>query len=134
MPKDAGKIISTKTLMLPEDKLEAQRLGGTWSELFPRDSLVNRSPLAGIVIWYLVISLLGWVCYPLVRLAFPGLKDRGFPLSRMAGLLLLALIVWLAGSLGIPYTRTTIAVSRGWHCRGGYRFRDPATQGAACGV
>jgi YYY domain-containing protein len=111
LPKDAGKVISTKTLMLPEDKLEAQRLGGTWSELFPRDSLVNRSPLAGIVIWYLVISLLGWACYPLVRLAFPGLKDRGFPLSRMAGLLLLALIVWLAGSLGIPYTRTTIAVT-----------------------
>jgi YYY domain-containing protein len=111
IPRDAGKLISTKTLMLPEDRLAAQRLGGTWAELFPRDSLVNRSPLAGIVIWYLVISLLGWVCYPLVRLAFPGLKDHGYPLSRMAGLLLLALIVWLAGSLGIAYTRTTIAIA-----------------------
>jgi YYY domain-containing protein len=111
LPKDAGKIISTKTLMLPADRLEAQRLGGTWSELFPRDSLINRSPLAGIVAWYLLISLLGWSCYPLVRLAFPGLKDRGFPLSRMAGLLLLAIIVWLAGSLGIAYTWTTIAIA-----------------------
>jgi YYY domain-containing protein len=60
------------------------------------------------VIWYLVISLLGWLCYPLVRLAFPGLKDHGYPLSRMTGLLLLAFIVWLAGSLGVSYTRTTI--------------------------
>jgi len=113
LPRDAGKIISTKTLMLPADRLQAQRLGGTWSELFPRDSLVNRSPLAGIALWYLLISLLGWCCYPLVRLAFPGLNDRGFPLSRMAGLLLLALIVWLAGSLGIAYTRTTIAIALG---------------------
>jgi len=111
LPKDAGRIISSKTLMLPEDRLEDQRMSGTWSELFPRDNLVNSSPLAGILIWYLVVSLLGWVCYPIVRLAFPGLKDRGYPLSRMAGLLLLSLIVWLAGSAEIPYSRTTIAVA-----------------------
>jgi YYY domain-containing protein len=109
-PKEAGRIISEKTLMLPEDRLEEQRAGGTWSEIFERGSLINRSPLAGILIWYLVISLLGWLCYPLVRLAFPGLDDRGYPLSRMAGLLLLAIIVWLAGSIDVPFTRLTITL------------------------
>ncbi|MGA9398276.1 MAG: DUF2298 domain-containing protein [Anaerolineaceae bacterium] len=110
LPKDAGRIISEKSLMLPEDRLDAQQAGGTWSELFARDSLINRSPILGILAWYLVVSLLGWFCYPLVRLAFPGLNDRGYPLSRIAGLLLLAIIVWLAGSAGVPYTKITISL------------------------
>ncbi|MBN2256898.1 MAG: glycosyltransferase family 39 protein [Anaerolineaceae bacterium] len=110
IPKDAGKIISENTLMLSEERLAAQREGGTWSDLFSRTSLINRSPLAGIVAWYLMITLLGWFCYPIVRLAFPGLPDRGYPLSRMTGLLLLALPVWLAASLGAEYGKTLISL------------------------
>jgi YYY domain-containing protein len=95
-------------LMLPEDRLEEQREGGTWSELFNRDSLINNSQAVAASVFYLFVLLMGWICYPLVRLALPGLADRGYPLSKLAGLLLLALVVWLLGSFGIPFSRLTI--------------------------
>ena len=47
--------------------------------------------------------------YPLVRLALPGLADKGYPLARVAGLVLLAYLAWLAGSLGVPVTRGLLA-------------------------
>jgi YYY domain-containing protein len=48
--------------------------------------------------------------YPLIRLAMPGLADQGYPLSRALGLVLFGYLAWIAGSAGIPYTRTTIAI------------------------
>ncbi len=102
-----------KSMMLPADQLAAQQEGGTWSELFNRNSLYNRYPVLGLILWYVVILLLGWITYPLVRAALPGLADRGYPLARIAGLLLWAWFAWLAGSLGLTYSRLTIAVSLG---------------------
>lgn len=97
-------------LILPPDRLEGQRLGGTWSELFNTHSLLNRSEPLAIVAFYLFVSLLGVISYPLVRLALPGLNDRGYPLSKLAGLLLLAFFVWIPGSLGVAVTKTSILV------------------------
>ena len=97
-------------LLLPEDKLAQQRNGGTWSELFDRDQIINRQPVLGAVIWYFVVFLLGLVNYPFVRLVFRSLSDKGYPFSRLVGLLLLAYFVWLAGSIGIPFTSLTISV------------------------
>ncbi|MBN1667354.1 MAG: glycosyltransferase family 39 protein [Anaerolineales bacterium] len=97
-------------LMLPQDRLAVQRQGGTWSELFDYQALQNRFPILAVVLWYLAISVLGWVSYPTLRLALPGLADRGYPLARVAGLLLLSYGVWLAGSLEIPFERLTITL------------------------
>ncbi|HMD81484.1 MAG TPA: DUF2298 domain-containing protein, partial [Anaerolineales bacterium] len=96
-------------LLLPADKLAQQRAGGTWSELFSYDWLQNRYPALGLVIWYLFIFMLGLAVYPLIRLALPGLADKGYPLSRALGLVLFGYLAWVAGSVGIPYTRLTIA-------------------------
>jgi len=98
-------------LMLPADRLASQRAGGTWSELFDYDWLQNRYPWLGLVIWYVFIFLLGLAVYPIIRLALPGLADKGYPLGRALGLLLLGYLPWMAGSAGIPYTRTTIAIA-----------------------
>jgi YYY domain-containing protein len=95
-------------LMLPVSRLEDQRLSGTWSELFDTQALHNRSQIVGGIVWYLSIALLGLAIYPLVRLAMPGLADRGYPLARTAGLLVLAYLVWIAGSMNIPSERLTI--------------------------
>jgi YYY domain-containing protein len=103
--KEAG---GPTDLMLPADRLSQQREGGTWSELFDRDSILNRWPVVGAVVWYLFIFLLGWLVYPFVRLALGGLADRGYPLARVAGMVILAYLVWLGGSYGVPFTRTTI--------------------------
>ncbi|HJR79750.1 MAG TPA: DUF2298 domain-containing protein [Anaerolineales bacterium] len=98
------------TLLLPENRLAQQRAGGTWSDLFDYDWLQNRYPVLGLVIWYLFIFVLGLTVYPLVRLAMPGLADKGYPLGRAFGLVLFGYLAWMAGSLTIPYTRITIAI------------------------
>lgn len=97
-------------LMLPGDRLAGQRSGGTWSELFETNGVINRYPALTILFWYLSILLMGWLVYPMVRIVFRGLKDHGYPLARFFGLLLLAFLVWIAGSYGIEFSRPTILV------------------------
>jgi len=99
-----------KSLMLPADKLAQQRAGGTWSELFDYNSALNSNPWLGLLVWYLFIMILGLAVYPLVRITMPGLADRGYPLSRALGLVLFGWLAWMGGSIGIPYTRPTIAI------------------------
>ena len=106
-PKQAG---SYKSLMLPTDKLAQQQAGGTWSQLFNYDWIQNRYPILGLIIWYLFIFILGMLAYPIVRLALPGLGDKGYPLSRALGLILFGFLCWAGGSIGVPVTRLTIGV------------------------
>ncbi len=107
-PRQASKYPGN--LLLSAAQLAVQRAGGTWSQLFNREALQNKFPGLGVVFWYLVISLLGWVIYPLVRLALKGLPDKGYPFSRLVGMLLLAYPVWLAGSYGVPFSGATITL------------------------
>ncbi len=51
--------------------------------------------------WYLTITLLGWLTFPLVFQLFPALADRGYSLSRAAGLLVWGYVFWLLTSLGL---------------------------------
>jgi len=51
--------------------------------------------------WYLAVSFLGWLTFPLAYRLFPALADRGYSLSRALGLLLWGYIFWLLASLGI---------------------------------
>ncbi len=106
-PKQAN---SYKSLMLPTDKLAQQQEGGTWSQLFNYDWIQNRYPILGLIIWYLFIFILGLLAYPIVRLALPGLGDKGYPLSRALGLILFGFLCWISGSLGVPVTRVTVGV------------------------
>ena len=95
-------------LMLPEERLEEQREGGTWSDLFDRGSILNASQPIAVVVLYGFITILGWLSYPLLRFTLTGLHDRGYPLSKLVGLLLLAFIVWLLGSFQVPFMPLTI--------------------------
>jgi YYY domain-containing protein len=108
LPKDAANY---KDLLLPAAKVVSQRAGGTWSELFDYDWIHNKYPALGVVVWYLFIFLLGLVAYPITRSAFSGLSQYAYPLSRMVGILLLAWISWMGGSIGVPYTRISIGVA-----------------------
>jgi YYY domain-containing protein len=51
--------------------------------------------------WYLFITLLGWLTFPLAYRLFPALADRGYTLARAAGLLLWGFLFWWMASLGI---------------------------------
>jgi hypothetical protein len=98
-------------LMLPPNRLAGQRAGGTWSDYFNPEALQNRFQPVGVLLWYFSLALVGLMAYPLVRYALPGLADRGYPLSRITGLLLLTNLVWLGGSMGIPFSRPTIGLA-----------------------
>jgi YYY domain-containing protein len=53
--------------------------------------------------WYILITILGWLTYPLAWRFFPALADRGYTLSRAFGLLIWGYIFWLFASLGIAH-------------------------------
>jgi len=95
-------------LMLTEDMLAIQQQGGSWSALFNRDSLINTSQPVAVIVFYLFALFMGVIAYPLVRLALPGLADRGYPFAKLAGFMLLAFFVWILGSIGVHVTRNMI--------------------------
>jgi len=55
------------------------------------------------LLWYLLLTLLGWLTFPLAFRLLPGLADRGYALSRTLGLLLWGYLFWLLASLGLLY-------------------------------
>ncbi len=107
-PGKAGSFPSD--LMLPISRWVGQVQGGTWASLFNPDALINRFPGLAAVVYYLALFLLGLAAYPWVRLALPGLADRGYPLARLSGVLLFSYLAWLGGSYGISVTRGMLSL------------------------
>jgi len=108
-PKEASNYKGN--LVLPSERWAEQQQAGTWSELFDRGDLINRYPVLGLLAWYILITLMGLCVYPLTRIVFRGLNDRGYPLAKLFGLLLLAFIVWILGSFGVEFSALTISIS-----------------------
>ena len=52
------------------------------------------------MLWWLVLSLFGWLAWPLLFPLLGGLRDRGYGLARVAGWLLVGWVHWLGVSLG----------------------------------
>jgi YYY domain-containing protein len=119
-------------LKLPDVRLAEQTMGGTWSELYDTQAWQNRYQVLGVIIWYLSVSLLGLFVYPILRVTLPGLPDHGYPLIRTAGLLILAYLTWMAGSVSIPFSRPIISFVLLLIVMGGgflaYRQRDELRQ------
>jgi YYY domain-containing protein len=53
------------------------------------------------LIWYVIISAIGWLAWPLLFRLLPRLPDRGYTFSRAVGLLLIGYAYWLPGTLGL---------------------------------
>ena len=51
--------------------------------------------------WYILITFLGWLTFPLAYRLFPALADRGYTLSRAFGLLIWGFVFWLFANFGI---------------------------------
>ncbi|MGD8758770.1 MAG: DUF2298 domain-containing protein [Anaerolineales bacterium] len=107
-PKEVGS--PPRDLLLPHEQWEKQQASGTWSNLYDLQSTLNRSPLLAVVAWWGLIALIGWLAFPLVRMAFPGLQDGGYSLARIVGLLLVGWGSWILSSFGIPFSPTTIVL------------------------
>ncbi len=110
-PLDAtrGQGKRTPSLVMDARTRIEQEAGGTWSSIFNRLNLVNRSPLFSAVEWWLLLVALGWLVFPWMYSVFPRLHDRGYGISKTVGLLLWSYCVWLLASLRIaPFTRLTL--------------------------
>lgn len=53
------------------------------------------------LLWYLAISLLGALTFPVAYRLFPALPDRGFSLSRVLGMLMWGFVFWILVSFGV---------------------------------
>ncbi|MFN8597565.1 MAG: DUF2298 domain-containing protein [Anaerolineae bacterium] len=99
-------------LMLKDSVWQRQQQSGTWSDLFDPNGLLNQAPLLGAIVWYLVVALLGLAAFPLLFAIAPGLRDRGYGVARITGLLLVTFVVWFTSSFGvIDFSRGTIALT-----------------------
>ncbi len=105
-PKQASQYKSGKpTLMLSDQNLQIQQENGTWSEIFDRDNLLNRTPALAVLAFYCFSTLLGLLVFPLLRVGLPGLKDKGYGFSKIIGFLLFAFLAFVLGSAGLAVTR-----------------------------
>ena len=57
--------------------------------------------MTAFISWYILITLLGWLTFPLAYRLFPSLADRGYALSRAFGLMLWGYVFWLFANFGI---------------------------------
>lgn len=94
-------------LMFSPESWRLQTEGGTWSERFNRDSVLNTQPLIGAALWYALVWMIGMSIWPLLWRAMPAFSDRGYALSRTAGVLMVAFIAWVGASLQWPLWNAT---------------------------
>jgi len=57
--------------------------------------------MLGFILWYLVITLIGWIAFPLAFRLLPKLPDRGYTLARALGWLVWGYLFWLMVSFRI---------------------------------
>jgi len=88
-------------LRFTDEMWTIQSIGGTWSERFDSDSPINTEIPVTIAVWWLAIMAFGWVTFPLLFVAFPGLADRGYAMSKFAGMFFVGWATWFLASARI---------------------------------
>jgi len=56
---------------------------------------------SSLLIWYILITLIGWMSFPLTYRLLPALADRGYSLARAFGLMVWGYLFWMLAMLGI---------------------------------
>lgn len=99
--------IASKNGFRMSDALRAANYaGGTWSQIFDPNSLVNQFP---VVAWLVTIWAIGILAFPYSFVAFRKFADRGYAFTKMVGVLALAWLTWTLASYGaLPFERTTM--------------------------
>ena len=83
-------------LILSPEHAEAQRQGGTWTDIVSADGWTSRLP---VLAWLIVVEGIALLAVPVTLLLFRPLPDRGYLFSKVLGLLAVGLVVWLLASL-----------------------------------
>ena len=96
-------------LMLTAGEAEAQRAGGTWTDIVRPASWTARFP---VLSWLLVVQLMSLLAVPIAFVLLSRLPDRGYLLAKPLGILLVCLVVWLLASYGLlAFSLASIAVA-----------------------
>lgn len=61
---------------------------------------MSSTDIFAIVSWWAVLLIIGWAVWPMAYTLLGRLPDRGYAFSKMLGLLLVAYLFWIGGSLG----------------------------------
>ncbi|MEM6283126.1 MAG: DUF2298 domain-containing protein, partial [Chloroflexota bacterium] len=88
----------TQLKLKPEDR-EIQYAGGTWSDRFFSESVINTQPFVTVAVWWLLIVAIGVFTFPITFAMFPALADRGYSAAKIIGLFGIAWFAWMATSL-----------------------------------
>ena len=120
-------------LLQDSETRNAQAAGGTWSDLYPRNSPLNQSQPLAVLAWLVLMEVLGLAAFPLIALAtqqtnphrlahetqdgqnamrqpvrFATLADGGYSFAKALGLLLVTVSVWWIGSLQLLQVTPTL--------------------------
>src|SRR5262249_419010 len=80
------------SLLLSPQQVADDQQSPPFGAQFPVDSIANKVP---VLLWWLMLTLLGILVFPLFFTAFRTLCDRGYMFSKVLGVLLLAYFAWL---------------------------------------
>jgi len=97
-PSCASLTGAQRSLLLSAQQIADDQQSPPFGVQFPAGSFSNTFP---ILVWWLMLTLLGILAYPLVFSAFRGLTDRGYIFSKTLGMLLLAYCTWILACLHI---------------------------------
>jgi len=89
-------------LMMPDDVTDFNQQGGTWSDRFDANSIINTNQIVGTVAWWVVMLILGFFAFPLCFVLFSHLADRGYGFTKFISLLLISYVAWLLSSFKLP--------------------------------
>lgn len=104
-PIDGGK---GALLQTPAEQ-QAQVDAGTWSQLFNRDSLVNKLSWP---VWLITTEIVAFSSVPVLWRFLPFLNDRGFGASKILGLAFVSYLTWLMASLKLaPFERPLLLLA-----------------------
>ncbi|MGH2541975.1 MAG: DUF2298 domain-containing protein, partial [Ardenticatenaceae bacterium] len=96
-------------LMLSPQAAQEQQQGGTWTDIVNPNRWTARFP---VVSWLVLMQVIALLALPVTFFIFKPLADRGYLFSKVLGLLLVGLIVWLMASVGVmDFSRASIAVA-----------------------
>ena len=65
------------------------------------NTVASGNPALAVVTWWLLLTLLGWLVWPLLFVVLRPLRDRGYFVARTFGWLLGGWLLWILVSVGV---------------------------------
>lgn len=104
--KPIDAVASKNGFRMSPELAAANYAGGTWSEIFNPNDLVNQFPLLA---WLVAVWAIGWIAYPYAFVTFRKFTDHGYAFAKTLGILALAWLSWTLASYHVlPFERTTM--------------------------